>query len=273
MIHHHNNTHAEMEQEDALWEEASTSSEGEEASDDGAQWLQSYFRNHSTSQFLHTVRMRHASFVRLLRLVKRSPLLQSRGVRPLKNIPLQLALCLRRLGSMETCQAIALQFGVSTGSVIKITERMCRALISVLRPVTGLWMTPDERVSVRAEFLRLTGLDGAVIDVTHVTFLQRPKASDADGMYTYKKRYAIAVQGVADHKLRIRNYFICRTAHDAGIFAASSIGRDPALLPGEFLLGDAAYPCGPRMLRPFQIGTSRSILNLQISSMPGILRE
>ena len=211
-----------------------------EPSGDDLQWFQTHFRNHSDKQFVHAVRMSRSSFTCLLILVKASPLLRSKGTKPVMGICRQLALCLRRLGSMETCQAIALQFDISAGSVISITERIRRALIGVLLPIAGLWMTPDERACARAAFLRLTGFDGVVgaIDGTHIAFLQRPKADDADAMYTYKKRYAVAVQGVADHKLRIRNYFICHTAsaHDAGIFAASPIGRDSSLF---FRLGNS----------------------------------
>ena len=89
----------------------------------------------------------------------------------------------------------------------------------------------------------------------HIPFLQRPKTDNADAMYTYKRRYAFVVQGVADCNVQIRNYFIMSTAsiHDAAVYRKSPLCSFPSAFfgPDEFLLKDAAYPCGEHLLTPF----------------------
>ena len=119
------------------------------------------------------------------------------------------------------------------------------------------WPEPSERARLRDRFRQITGLDGVIgaIDGTHIPFLQRPKTDNANAMYTYKRRYAFVVQGVADCNVQIRNYFIMSTAsiHDAAVYRKSPLCSFPSAFfePDEFLLRDAAYPCGEHLLTPF----------------------
>ena len=140
---------------------------------------------------------------------------------------------------MTSVLCIADTFKVSHGVVVAITERVCRAIIECLIVFTS-WPEPSERISLSARFQEMTGFDGVVgvIDGTHIPFLQRLNTEDADAMYTYKRRYAIVVQGVADCDMRIRNYFIMSTAsvHDASVYA-----RSPLNLSASAFLGGTNF--------------------------------
>ena len=158
---------------------------------------------------------------------------------------------------MATVISIANTFEVSHGLVLAITERVCHAMIEQLGAFTR-WPEPSERARLRDCFRQITGLDNGVIgaiDGTHIPFLQRPKTDNADAMYTYKRRYAFVVQGVADCNVQIRTYFIMSTAsiHDAAVYRKSPLCSFPSAFfgPDEFLLKDAAYPCGEHPLTPF----------------------
>ena len=176
-------------------------------------WYEAFSSKLTEREHRHYFRMSRVSFAALHNLIAGSEYLQSNGRKPMVGTRRQLGICLFRIGSMTSIICIADAFKVSHGVVVAITERVCRAIIECLIVFTS-WPEPSERISLSARFQEMTGFDGivGVIDGTHIPFLQRPNTEDADAMHTYKRRYAIVVQGVADCDMRIRTYFIMSTA-------------------------------------------------------------
>lgn len=81
-------------------------------------------------------------------------------------------------------------------------------------------------------------------------------AFDPESFFSRKKRYALDLCAVtsSDH---IFTYALAgwpNSVHDARVWASTSVAKDPSawFSPGEYLLGDSAYPCSITVLPPYR---------------------
>ncbi|CAL9700980.1 unnamed protein product [Knipowitschia caucasica] len=163
-------------------------------------------------------------------------------------------------------------FGLSTASVSVIVRRTCKAITAHLgKKYIRLPLTKPEAETLVSGFLQVHGMPQCLgaIDCTHLG-IRRP-TKKATVFLNRKKQHTLNIQAVCDYQYRFMDVAIKwpGSASDAHIFANSKInhclktGKIPSL-PKQivddedaipiFLLGDAAYPLLPYLMREYQDG-------------------
>jgi hypothetical protein len=137
--------------------------------------------------------------------------------------------------------------GVSYGSVLKYSERVFTALLSLKDNVIK-WPDAAERAATSRRFANEHGLPGAVgvVDGTPVNFFQRPHV-DGEAFWTRKCRYSMNVQLICDDRRKILYYFLGwpGSVYDATVFGQSDLFQNPEAYFSlmEYLIADSGY-CG-----------------------------
>eukprot|EP01038_Epipyxis_sp_PR26KG_P018327 gene18327-25804_t len=210
--------------------------------------LRELFWNMSDDQFRQNVRMDKLSFIGLLSLIEDHEVFKNNSRNPQTKTWIQLMVTLNRLGCDGNGAAInrfAVTCGCSYGSVVKFTDRVLKAILS-LHDRYVFWPNEEERAAISSRFGEKHGMPGCVgvIDGTPVNFMQRPGV-DGEIWFTRKKRYAMNVQLICDDRGFIRFYILGwpGSVFDSTIYTNSSIYLNPSeffsLL--QYLIADAGY--------------------------------
>ena len=210
--------------------------------------LRNLFWDLSDEQFKQYSRMDKTSFVHILGLIEDDPVFHNNS-RIKQMYPwYQLAVALHRFGTDgngSSIDGVALQVGISHGSIANYTRRVIKALLA-LKDNYIRWPNAAERAEISHRFALKHGLFGAVgiVDGTPVHFFQRP-GLDGEIWWTRKMRYSMNVQLICDDNGRIIYYILGwpGSVYDATIFNQCRMCLTPAefFSLGEYLLADAGY--------------------------------
>lgn len=204
-------------------------------------------------EFLQIVRMSKQAFVRTVARIENHPVFHPAGDysrNPQVSVWIQLMITMGRLGCDGNGASVgrnARGGGVSYGSVLKYTERVFAALLSLKDEVIK-WPDANERAATSRRFASSHGLPGAVgvVDGTPVNFFQRPHI-DGETFWTRKQRYSMNIQLVCDDRRKILYYILgwLGSVYDATVFGQSDLFKNPHdfFSLSEYLLGDSGY-CG-----------------------------
>ena len=170
----------------------------------------------------------------------------------------RVAITLWCLSTPSEYRSIAHLFGVSRGSVCRIVQETCSAIVSTMLEKYIRFPTGEDLTNVINGFKSKWGFPQCVgaIDGSHIP-IAAPELNHTD-YYNRKGWYSMILQGVVDH-----DYLFCDicvgwpgSVHDARVFASSSIVKrikEGLLSAGQsisylgcqipaFLIGDSAYP-------------------------------
>jgi hypothetical protein len=208
-------------------------------------------------EFVQIVRMSKQAFVKTVARIEQHPVFQQNGEYSRHcqaSVWVQLMVTMGRLGCDGNGASVgrnARSDGVSYGSVLKYSERVFIALLSLQDEVIK-WPDAAERAATSRRFATDHGLPGAigVVDGTPVNFFQRPHV-DGETFWTRKQRYSMNVQLVCDDRRKIIYYVLGWPGsvyiyiYDATVFGQSDLFKDPHAYFSalEYLLGDSGY-CG-----------------------------
>jgi hypothetical protein len=153
--------------------------------------------------------MEKFAFISLLQMIESHEVFKNESRNAQTKVWIQLMVVLNRLGCDGNGASVgrfAVICGVSYGSVIKYTERVFKAIISLQNQFV-FWPNERERLKISERFGNIHGLPGCVgvVDGTPVHFMQRP-AIDGEIWFTRKQRYSMNVQLICDDRGFIRYY-------------------------------------------------------------------
>ncbi|XP_071653486.1 putative nuclease HARBI1 [Temnothorax longispinosus] len=234
--------------------------------------------------FIYT-RMNVERFEYLLSLV--GPLIKKREMYTALSPTQRLAMTLRFLAAGDSQYSLSFSYRCGQSTVSQILAETTRALVSVLKSVfVNLPANEAEWREVSAGFWEEWQFPHCVgaIDGKHVQ-VQAPQASQSVYL-NYKKTFSMVLLAVCDahYNFIMLDVGAEGSQSDGGVFQSSEMGRrlnDGSLnlpnsshLPGTdvdmpyFLVGDAAFPLKPFLMKPYgerNIPHDKSVYNFRLS--------
>ncbi|XP_067299348.1 uncharacterized protein [Pseudorasbora parva] len=215
--------------------------------------------------------MRRTTFMHLCSILQPSLTHCNSRFRRSLQVELRVAICLWRLATNLEFRSIGHLFGVGRSTACMITQEVVAAINKIMRPLYIKTPSPAELKKIVQGFKdkwRFPQVAGA-IDGTHICITAPPDYS-AD-YYNRKGFYSVILQAVVDNKLKFWDINIGwpGRVHDARVFVNSSLyqrGQDGTLFPAWterfenvdvplFILGDAAYPLLPWLIKAYTENT------------------
>ncbi|KAM4537641.1 uncharacterized protein V3H82_023434 [Fundulus diaphanus] len=216
-------------------------------------------------------RMTRTSFLRLCDILR--PQLTRQHTRYRRPVPvdLRVAICLWRLATNLEYSSISQLFGVGISTACSVTQQVVLAINRVMK--TLYIKTPSEAelmviVQGFRDRWRLPQVAGA-IDGTHIGIIA--PAQDPTDYYNRKKFHSVILQGVVDDRMKFWDINVGwpGKVHAARVLVNSSLysrSENGTLFPGWterlndvdvplHVVGDAAYPLLPWLLKPFPEGS------------------
>lgn len=204
------------------------------------------------------------------------------GGRPQLPLQIQLLVLLQRLGDLSSVTTVASLLGVSTGEVTVICDRLVDLINLHLRDRYVHWPNPAERSQLaqqgcnegrnRGQFCGVVGaIDGSHIELSPTVV---PEEQQKD--YVNRKGWcSIILLAVVDLNLRFRYLSIGLpgSQHDATALAQSLFPAYSQFIfnPGQYLLGDTAFPLQKWLITPFRdnghLSDHHHLFNSVLSSM------
>ena len=215
-------------------------------------------------------RMTKTSFLKLCDILQ--PALTRQNTRCRRPLPVKtrVAICLWRLATNLEYRSISHLFGVGISTTSVVTQQVVNAINTTMREQYIKTPSQAEFRLIVQGFQDRWGLPqvAGALDGSHIGILA--PAEDSGDYYNRKSFYSVVLQAVVDHKLKFWDINVGwpGKVHDARVFANSSLcqrGEDGTLFPGWkerlngvdvplYILGDAAYPLLPWLLKPFREG-------------------
>ncbi|CAG8677124.1 12828_t:CDS:1, partial [Dentiscutata heterogama] len=161
------------------------------------------------------------------------------------------------LGGKATIWDICSKFGIAEGTVPLFTSRVIKALKDLKKDVI-VWPRGDYRQKVHKGFEEMHGFPNVIgaLDGSHMNLLEAPSKLNKDVYITRKRRYAIHLQAVIDHRGIFLNYDLGYPAsvHDAKVFRNSSLYRcrNQLFEETDYVLADSAYPISLNIIPSFK---------------------
>ena len=213
------------------------------------------------AEFRQETRMTQHSFKCLVRLIEHHPIFHNRSKNPQAHVWEQLFVVLKRLGCEGNGVSVGIvsRFsGVSTGTVVKYSERVITAIYDIGHQLIQ-WPDENERREISNRFTMNHGLKGAVaiVDGTQVILSQRPHI-DGETYWTRKGRYSINLQIVCDDKRMVRSYVVGwpGSVSDSTVFNDSDIYKNPQEYFSrdqmQYIIADAGYASESWLCTPYR---------------------
>ncbi|PWA23147.1 hypothetical protein CCH79_00001919 [Gambusia affinis] len=215
-------------------------------------------------------RMTKTSFLCLCDILRPCLTRQHTNFRSPLPVELRVAICLWRLATNLEYRAISRLFGIGISTACCVTQQVVTAINVVMKPL--YIKTPSEaELMVIVQGFRdrwaLPQVAGA-IDGTHISIMA-PDENPVD-YYNRKNVYSVILQVVVDNKMKFWDINVgCPgKVSDARVLVNSSLysrGENGTLFPRWIetlnnvdipihILGDAAYPLLPWLMKPFPEG-------------------
>lgn len=197
-------------------------------------WWQLIQTSWTDRDWLKNFRMRRDTFRTLCNILEPYLSRQHTRYRRPHSVEIRVAICLWRLATNLEYRSISHLFGVGTSTCCVITQEVITAINTALKT---LYLKKPSAADFRKivqgfqDKWRFPQVVGA-IDGTHVP-IKAPTDTLAD-YFNRKGQYSIILQAVVDHKMRI--------------WTETIEGVNVPLM----ILGDAAYPILPWLMKPFQ---------------------
>ncbi|POW02539.1 hypothetical protein PSHT_12080 [Puccinia striiformis] len=199
------------------------------------------------SSFLQLFRMRFPCFLNLLQLLQPNPIFYNNSHNPQRELPIQLAIAICRLGSNGNGSAVYRLrnlFQVGYGTINLYTCRVITAVYE-FRSSMITWPTEAERLEL-SQVMQEEGFPGCVgfVDGTTIPLSQKPP-KDGSHYWDRKKRYSISVTLICDVNKKFISYLAGYpgSCHDAYVFSNMKVAQQPQQYfdRNQFLLADSAY--------------------------------
>ncbi|XP_049910143.1 uncharacterized protein LOC126396249 [Epinephelus moara] len=211
--------------------------------------------------------MRETMFQRLCDILR--PHFQRQPTTFRKPVPVEqrVAVCIWRLATNVEFRTVSHLFGIGQSTVVIIANHVASVIADKMLPLYIRTPSEDEFKLIIQGFIDWWGFPqcGGVMDGTHIGILA-PTDCPAD-YYNHKGFYSVILQGVVDHRLQFWDINVGwpGKVHDARVFGNSSLyerGQSDTLFPHiterfggvnvpVTILGDAAYPLLPWLIKPY----------------------
>ncbi|EAU83249.2 hypothetical protein CC1G_11885 [Coprinopsis cinerea okayama7 len=196
------------------------------------------------------------TFDKLVEVLERNPIFQSRGRKPQRAVRYQLATFLLRYASRGSdTLSVAKRMGIGVGTVWLYCRRVTRALRELgLEVIT--WGDEDRHRETADHVCERTGFPDCIgmIDCTLIRLTDVPSMW-GEVYYCRKKYPAVNVQGVCDHKLRFISFEMGwpGSTPDVTVLKNSDLWRNRTkyFTGDQYLFADRGYQSSPYLLRPF----------------------
>ena len=216
-------------------------------------WYETILFNYDDTRFRKTLRMSQSTFCKIVYKICNHQNFKNQRI----LIEKQLAVVLYRLGGKSTIWDISSKFGIAEGTVILFTSRIISVLKSLKSQVI-IWPCDTYHQEVHNGFEEKQGFSNVIgaLDGTHINLLEAPCKINKDVYFTRKRRYAIHLQAVVDHRGLFTFYDIGYPAsvHDAKVFRNSKLYlcKDQLFEEQDYLLADSAYPISTTVIPTFK---------------------
>src|SRR2546429_1547294 len=163
-------------------------------------WYEAILFNYDNIRFRKTLRVNQSTFWNIVNKIHNHEIFLSQP-RQQASIEKQLAVVLYRLGGKTTIWDICSKFGIAEGTVQLFTSRIIVALKSLKSQVI-IWPRNDYHQEVHKGFEEKYGFPNIIgaLDGSHMNLFEAPSKPNKDVYFTRKRRYAIHLQAIVDHK-------------------------------------------------------------------------
>ncbi|KAM3849596.1 uncharacterized protein ACN63O_002484 [Diretmus argenteus] len=230
-------------------------------------WWEHVFTTWADYDWQLNFRMRKTTFQQLCDILR--PHIQRQSTTFRRPVPVEqrVAICIWRLATNVEFRTIAHLFGVGQSTAVTIANDVASVIANYMLPLYIRTPSEDEFKVIIQGFRDRWGFPqcGGAIDGTHIGILA-PTDSPAD-YYNRKGFHSVILQGVVDHRLRFWDINVGwpGKVHDARVLGNSSLyerGQSGTLFPHSterfggvnvpvVMLGDAAYPLLPWLMKPY----------------------
>jgi hypothetical protein len=220
------------------------------------EWREKILPAYDEERFKKLFRMSRHSFSLLADRIRNDGAFISRGNKEQAPVELQLAVFLRRLGTMEDIFSICSHFGIAEGTVILYSKRVMKALRHLQSELVK-WPRGERRKEVHEGFQKLLGIPNIIgaIDGTHIILANAPK-NDPETFFNRKKQYSVQCQAIVDADGIFTDFLVGwpGSVHDARVYQNSDFlkNRSDYIMGDDFILADSAYPISPFCITPFK---------------------
>ena len=247
------------------------------------------FQDGDTEEFRITLRMDKKLYKYLFKLLESALTKKTTNCRPPIPAKVRLALTMRFLALGDGFLSLSQQFRVGLSTVSEIVRHTCKAIISVMGRLYLVTPRSTEAwLAIAADYERTWNMPHILgsVDGKHIR-ISKPRGSGSL-FYNYKDFCSIVLLGIAsaDYRFLYIDVGAEGKASDGGIWSKCSFYQcmihrmNPLNLPYSdnvpgmggrvpyFLIGDDAFPLGPRLMKPFSgIGLTRrqNIFNYRLS--------
>uniref|UniRef100_A0A3Q3ASA1 DDE Tnp4 domain-containing protein n=1 Tax=Kryptolebias marmoratus TaxID=37003 RepID=A0A3Q3ASA1_KRYMA len=199
-------------------------------------WWQLIQTTWTDRDWLKNLTMRKCTFQNLCGVLQPYLTWQHTRYRRPHSVEICVAICLWRLATNLEFRSISHLFGVGILTCCLITQEVITAINTVLKP----------------HYLKRPFV--GVIDGTHVP-IKAPTNTPAD-YFNRKGQYSVILRAVVDHKMRIWDVNIGQPGRVHDIQSDKLFPHWNETIEGVnaplLILGDAAYPLLPRLMKPFR---------------------
>ncbi|XP_061602296.1 uncharacterized protein LOC133464387 [Cololabis saira] len=233
-------------------------------------WWDSAINTWDEREWQRNFRMSKTSFLHLCDILRPNLTRQRTRYRCPLAVELRLAICLWRLATNMEFRSISHLFGVGISTACSVTQQVVTAINKIMKPHYIKAPSEPEVREIVQGFRDRWGLlqVAGVIDATHIGILA--PAEDPTDYYNRRSFYSVVLQGVVDDKMKFWDINVGWPGklHDARVLVSTSMysrGQNCTLFPdwterlGDVdvplhIVGDAAYPLLPWLLKPFPEG-------------------
>ncbi|KAI8516593.1 hypothetical protein Bbelb_051740 [Branchiostoma belcheri] len=234
-------------------------------------WWQRIALTFDDFQWYRRFRMRRPTFVLLLNNVQHVLRRNDTRMRKAITAETRLAIGIYWLASGDLLRTVADLFGVSEGSVSNIVYEVCNAVVDILGPQYLTFPRGERLTEIVRGYEERWGFPqcGGAIDGSHIE-VKAPADLRTD-FYNRKGWYSMVLQGIVDYRYRFIDVYTgwpgsvhdARVLRNSPVFRRATRGNGLSLFPQEFnrrisgtdvpvvLLGDAAYPHLPWLMKPY----------------------